>query len=181
MNLPRCFSSASSKGGSESPVSQCPGALCGLLVEHNAVRAAAPNATPPLPDLVWDEVLAGHAQAWADTCPNGHNPNRNVNGNVVGENMYFSSSASPVSPKTVVDLWAQEGQNYDISTNTCANPAQPGTIVDCGHYTQLVWRTTTSVGCGMKAGCPGQWAQVWVCDYAPAGNMVTNGTIQAPY
>jgi len=175
-----CSSSSGNRAG-EHPVAQCPGALCGILDAHNAVRAAAPSANPPLPNLTWDETLAGHAQAWADTCTDNHNPNRNVNGQIVGENMYFSSGSTPDNPSDVVDAWKQEGQNYDIAANTCNGSVQSAANLDCGHYTQLVWRATTSVGCGMKADCAGSWSQVWVCDYAPAGNMTSNGTVQAPY
>jgi pathogenesis-related protein 1 len=155
--------------------------MCGIVAAHNAVRAAAPNASPPLPALEWDAALAGHAQAWADTCPTDHNPNRNVNGQIAGENMYFSQGASPDSPDVVVGRWAQEGQNYDIATNTCNGSPQTVSNLACGHYTQLVWRETTSLGCGLRADCTGQWAQVWVCDYLPAGNMVSNGVVGAPY
>jgi uncharacterized protein YkwD len=136
--LAAACSSSGSNGASEHPVSECPGALCGILDAQNAVRASAPSANPALPELTWDETLAGHAQAWADTCPDNHNPNRTVNGQTVGENIYFSSSTTPDSPSSVVGAWAQEGQNYDITTNTCGGSPQSATNLNCGHYTQLV-------------------------------------------
>ena len=178
--LPQACSSSVGSGG-EHPVSECPGTLCGIVAAHNAERAAAPNASPALPSLVWDETLAGHAQAWADTCPSGHNPNRSVNGQSVGENMYFSSSSTANSPDSVVQTWASEKQKYDITTNTCNGAPPSGSNLDCGHYTQLVWRATVSVGCGVRVGCAGSWNQVWVCDYSPAGNMISNGVISPPY
>jgi hypothetical protein len=57
------------------------------------------------------------------------------------------------------------------ATNACA-AGEP-----CGHYTQLVWRGTTRVGCG-KATCTvnspfGAGFPTWeyyVCDYEPPGN-----------
>jgi pathogenesis-related protein 1 len=39
----------------------------------------------------------------------------------------------------------------------------------CGHYTQIVWRDTTSVGCAAQS-CP--QGEIWVCDYSPPGNYV---------
>jgi len=53
--------------------------------------------------------------------------------------------------------------------------------LDCGHYTQIVWDTTTQVGCAIQA-CPAgigspppgvttAWSYV-VCDYSPPGNIV---------
>lgn len=172
---------SSSDAAGEHPVSECPGTLCGILAEHNSVRSAAPNANPALPALVWDETLAGHAQAWADTCPSGHNPNRNIGGDSVGENMYFASGSAASSPKSVVQTWASESQKYDITANTCNGAPTTGSNLDCGHYTQLVWRETARVGCGVNTNCSGTWSQVWVCDYAPAGNMISNGVIRAPY
>ena len=46
----------------------------------------------------------------------------------------------------------------------------------CGHYTQVVWRETTEVGCAFRV-CSGDgpfgdrdW-EIWVCRYAPGGNV----------
>ncbi|GJP63317.1 hypothetical protein CLOP_g20389 [Closterium sp. NIES-67] len=40
----------------------------------------------------------------------------------------------------------------------------------CGHYTQVVWRDTTHVGCA-SAQCP-DGSSMWVCDYSPPGNFI---------
>ena len=67
--------------------------------------------------------------------------------------------------------WAEEKSDYTYSSNTCAS----GAI--CGHYTQLVWRNTTRVGCAIHT-CPGlTYGSAIFCDYYPAGNF--NG--QKPY
>ena len=39
----------------------------------------------------------------------------------------------------------------------------------CGHYTQVVWANTLSVGCGVAV-CP--TGTIVVCNYAPPGNYV---------
>ena len=64
--------------------------------------------------------------------------------------------------------WASEASNYDYASNACS-----GT---CGHYTQIVWRGSTELGCGI-ASCSknspfsgfSDWTFV-VCNYDPPGN-----------
>jgi hypothetical protein len=40
-------------------------------------------------------------------------------------------------------------------------------VADVGHYTQLVWRATTQVGC---ASASSEREDILVCRYAEAGN-----------
>jgi uncharacterized protein YkwD len=145
-----------------------------ILSAHNQVRISANNPVPnpPLPALQWSASAATTAQAWADQCDFKHNPNR---GNL-GENI---AAATPNSLTTagVVQSWASEASFYDYGTNACA----PGKV--CGHYTQVVWRSTTHLGCATKV-CDKnspfsgftRW-QFWVCNYSPPGNFVG----QRPY
>jgi pathogenesis-related protein 1 len=40
----------------------------------------------------------------------------------------------------------------------------------CGHYTQIVWRTSINLGCALQD-CPGlTYGNTIVCDYGPGGN-----------
>jgi uncharacterized protein YkwD len=137
-----------------------------MLSEHNQVRAnASPAPSPALTPLAWSDTVAQVAQSWAQQCQFAHNANRGD----VGENIYASTGGA--TPAQVVSTWASESADYDYASNTCA----PSKV--CGHYTQLVWRSTQSLGCG-KATCtvnspfPGftQW-ELWVCDYQPPGNL----------
>jgi pathogenesis-related protein 1 len=91
-----------------------------------------------------------------------------------GENLYWGGALNwsdgrkelqKVSPAQVVNGWGSEKVNYDYASNSC----MPGKI--CGHYTQMVWRTTNTVGCA-RAVCEDTQQQVWVCQYQPAGNIV---------
>ncbi|MDC0712474.1 CAP domain-containing protein [Stigmatella sp. ncwal1] len=144
-----------------------------MLTEHNRVRAVAnPTPSPALPVLTWSETAASTAQKWVDGCRFAHNPNR---GNF-GENI---AAATPGGLNTlgVVRTWAAEASDFDYARNTCS----PGKV--CGHYTQLVWRNTTQVGCAMKEcseNSPFQgftrW-NFWVCNYSPPGNFAG----QRPY
>ena len=128
-----------------------------------------PTPVPALPEMAWSTTVATTAQAWADRCKFEHNT-----GSGYGEDLY-ASTADTASAEGV-DNWTSESANYTYATNTCA----PSKV--CGHYTQVVWRTSTSLGCG-KATCTtnslfgnGTWF-FWVCDYSPPGNYVG----QKPY
>jgi pathogenesis-related protein 1 len=148
-----------------------PAELAGIVDAHNDVRAMI-DTTPALADLTWDDGLAATAVAWVDMCrdteaPSGlidHNPNR---GNNVGENVFGATAGA--SGTGAVATWAGEKANYNYANNTCSGV--------CGHYTQIVWRSTTKVGCAI-GNCPGlQFGSIVVCNYSPAGN-VSN---QKPY
>ena len=45
-------------------------------------------------------------------------------------------------------MWWAEKAHYDLAANTC----QPGQV--CGHYTQLVWSSTTKIGCAVALCTP---------------------------
>jgi pathogenesis-related protein 1 len=69
------------------------------------------------------------------------------------------------TPEAAVAAWAGEEEDYDYSSNTCAD----GKI--CGHYTQIVWADTTEVGC-QQYDCPADKQPVLVCRFFPAGNFI---------
>ena len=73
---------------------------------------------------------------------------------------YFSADFG-----NVVDLWYDEVEYYDFD--------DPGTSTDpskaIGHFTQVVWKGSTKLGCGV-ASCPS--GQVVVCQYSAAGNYL---------
>jgi|GEM_PF-812862 len=151
-----------------------PAELQGTLQAHNDVRAAAlPVPMPALTDLVWSDEAAAVAQAWADNCEWGHNPNRGP----YGENIAVFSGANGGSGPATVELWASEIDFYDYDTNSCEAGEQ------CGHYTQIVWRDTTAVGCAATT-CETLvglenfgTSRFYVCNYSPPGNYVG----QRPY
>jgi len=127
-----------------------------MLAAHNEIRARA-----GVPALTWSDHLASLAGDWADsllkTGKFAHRPK-----NRYGENV-FEARGYRASANEVVAEWAAEAKDYDRAKNTC----RPGAI--CGHYTQLVWRTTKQVGCAVARG---PQREVWVCNYNPPGNYV---------
>lgn len=147
-----------------------------MLAAHNQLRSAV-----GVPPLTYSSTLAASAQAWADSLKQSNNcrmQHSNTQGRY-GENLFWASAVQwsngrrevqRISPQQVVDDWARERLNYDDDGNSCAT----GKV--CGHYTQVVWRSTTMVGCG-AAVCDDTPDQVWVCRYQPAGNVMG----QSPY
>jgi pathogenesis-related protein 1 len=142
-----------------------PAALAGITAAHNAERARV-GVEP----LAWDSRLAAIAQEWAESCVDrhgprnvlDHNPNRVAHGETMGENIF--AGTGPITAESAVQGWADERAFYDYDRNRC----ERGEV--CGHYTQLVWRSTRAVGCGVSR-CPRlDFEYTIVCNYAPAGN-----------
>jgi hypothetical protein len=114
-----------------------------------------------VPPLVWNESLQAGAQAWSDECVFEHD----LNSTGVGENMFAAWDVEDLSPSYVlrkaVDSWYKEVRDYDWN--------DPEYTPDAGHFTQLIWRATRSVGCGITDDCEGNM-RIVVCRYFPAGN-----------
>ena len=125
-----------------------------MLAAHNTVRAKV-----GVPPLAWSDRLAALAQTWAETLivrnEFVHRPK-----SPYGENL-FEISGAQVSPRQVVDEWAAEARNYDYRSNRCK--------AVCGHYTQIIWRETKKIGCGVARK---DQTEIWVCNYDPPGNIV---------
>jgi pathogenesis-related protein 1 len=123
-----------------------------LVAAHNKVRAQ--HCAQP---LTWSPKLAQFAQQWANTlrdqgCKFGHS------GGKYGENLAAGTTGA-MDPESVVAMWYDEVKGYSFK--------QPGFSMQTGHFTQVVWRGTTQVGCAMVQ-CKGN--DVWVCEYDPPGN-----------
>ncbi|NVB76955.1 MAG: hypothetical protein HOV81_01050 [Kofleriaceae bacterium] len=178
-------SDANNGSGSGSGMADAPGGvgepanLAGITLLHNQVRQMVDTtdvAAGALPPMQWDAELAALAQAWTSQCKdtdgNGlvdHSSNAsrtNVAGfPYVGENVFGSGGAA--TAQAAVNLWASEKANFTYPT---------GCSGTCGHYTQIVWRTSTHLGCAL-VDCPAlQFHGTVLCNYGPGGN---NGG--APY
>ena len=143
-----------------------PANMRGMTERHNYWRAEL-----GLPKLKWSNKLATVAQNWANNlkargCKMEHSTTR------FGENLYWSwsSKGKKRSPQEAVDAWASEKKDFNFEKLEC-NKAW----YVCGHYTQLIWENTQSMGCAVAYCKDG--SEVWVCNYEPAGNVVG----QKPY
>ena len=138
------------------PTSTEPPQFAGMVAAHNRARGAV-----GVPDLAWSDPLARTAQSWAEKLRTTQCEMRHSRTSGLGENLAWASGQH-LRPEGVVALWVQEARAFSPATGICA----PGAV--CGHYTQVVWRKTRLVGCGMAA-CGN--SEVWVCNYTPPGNV----------
>ena len=138
-----------------------------MVAAHNQWRQAE-----GVPAVKWSSQLSTSAQQWADQLKESKDCRMQHSGTKgLGENLYWASprrwsdgrrELQPITSAHVVNAWGNEKKDYDYTSNTCT----PGKM--CGHYTQVVWRSTTEIGCA-RAVCADQ-SQVWVCQYTPPGN-----------
>tara|TARA_R110002096_G_scaffold171490_6_gene344594 strand:+ start:60336 stop:61082 length:747 start_codon:yes stop_codon:yes gene_type:complete len=136
--------------------SKLPAAYQEILSAHNEVRArhcAAP--------LKWSSELQAVAQDWADQLAGANCAFEHRKKNRFGENLTFFAPVGSQSPKGVANGWYSEVQQYDFNNGQFD--------FQTGHFTQVVWTSTTELGCGVSR-CNG--GEIWVCNYNPPGNMM---------
>jgi hypothetical protein len=132
-----------------------------ILAVHNRERSGL-----GLVPLSWNPALARSARRWADylaaTGRFEHAPENDAAPE--GENLWAGTKGF-FAPEAMVNAWIREkrffrpGRFPDNSTT--------GRVEDVGHYTQLVWRATTEVGCAEATSAS---EDILVCRYAEAGN-----------
>lgn len=132
-----------------------------LLAAHNSERSAVGHAP-----LQWDDRLAADAAAYAPVLASlgrlVHSPRDSRPGQ--SENLAMASHRS-LRPEQLVGLWSRE--KLLLRPGMFPVVSRTGRWEDVGHYTQMVWPTTTRVGCALHPGP----MDVLVCRYSPKGNI----------
>jgi pathogenesis-related protein 1 len=165
------------------------GRLVGITAAHNAVRAAV-ITQPPLPPLVWSQTVADYAQQWATSLATSmcadpaHRSAAELEAVDYGENLAtfgaggLLQSGEVSTAEQAVDAWAAEKACWTFGTiqgtEVCNTACYTNLHSDgCGHYTQVVWRDSAQLGCGVATCKNGALTEdIWICNYAPAGNIV---------
>jgi uncharacterized protein YkwD len=128
-----------------------------ILNAHNQARAEV-RARP----LTWSNQLASDAQAWANHLAS-KNAFEHSHTSGQGENLWMGTERC-CSFTQMVGTFINEKKFYNGGVVTGSN------FHAFGHYTQVVWRDTTQVGCAGATGSDRKYRLV--CRYSPAGNVI---------
>jgi hypothetical protein len=132
-----------------------------LLAAHNRERAAVGH-----PPLAWDPALAGAAASYGPVLASlrqlVHSPRETRPGQ--RENLAMASHGT-LSPEQLVNLWSRE--KLLMHPGVFPAVSRTGRWEDVAHYTQMVWPTTTRVGCAIFAAD----MDYLICRYSPPGNI----------
>ncbi|KAJ3152158.1 hypothetical protein HDU89_001377 [Geranomyces variabilis] len=132
------------------------------LAAHNNARAQDGRRA-----LSWSTNLQSAAQQWADTEAAGGGAEHHSG--VYGENLYqewgFTSNNAAPTCADAVAMWIAEKPNFPVGGRI-----GDGNFGSYGHYTQIIWGTTTQVGCGIAVRQDATLNAYIVCRYDPPGN-----------
>ncbi|KAJ3593820.1 hypothetical protein NHX12_006154 [Muraenolepis orangiensis] len=154
-----------------------------ILQLHDRLRGGVYPTASNMEHMVWDDELERSATHWAEECQWEHGPQSLLMS--IGQNLAVHWGRHR-SAAYHVQAWYDEVKDYTYPYPQECNPWCPDRCSGpmCTHYTQLVWATTTRVGCAVHT-CPRMdvWGEVWensvylVCNYSPKGNWIG----EAPY
>jgi hypothetical protein len=132
-----------------------------VLAVHNRERALV--GTPP---LRWSDKLAADAAAYVPHLVRlkylEHSPKASRPGQA--ENLSLGAAGFH-SAEMMVGFWVDEKK--DFVNGAFDKVSRTGNWLDVSHYTQMIWRGTTEVGCAQGTG---ERRTYLVCRYTPKGN-----------
>ncbi|KAG9474797.1 hypothetical protein GDO78_003320 [Eleutherodactylus coqui] len=151
-----------------------------ILQLHNKLRGQVHPSASNMEYMTWDDELERSAEAWAQQCMWEHGPTNLLMS--IGQNLAVHWGRYR-SPAFHVQSWYDEVKDYTYPYPHECNPYCPERCSGpmCTHYTQIVWATTTKVGCAVNV-CKKMnvWGEIWenavylmVSSSRPAGDKHT--------
>ncbi len=132
-----------------------------LLAAHNSERVMVGH-----PALVWDPYLAASAASYGPALASlrrlVHSPRETRPGQ--RENLAMAWHGT-MTPEQLVGMWSNEKRMLQPGIFPAVSAT--GRWEDVAHYTQMVWPTTTRVGCAIFSA---DWDYL-ICRYSPPGNI----------
>ena len=134
-----------------------------VLAAHNAARAEVGVAP-----LVWSDRLAAEAAPWAQHLIElGHMEHSAQSARPgEGENLWMGAK-DYFTTATMIKMWTDEKSDFQYGRFPDVSGSKPWQAV--AHYTQMVWKNTTQVGCATAIAGK---QEVLVCRYNPQGNFM---------
>ncbi len=130
-----------------------------VVDRHNAIRQELYSGS----DLSWSATVAATAQAYAEVLASKGTMEHDQD-TPYGENLAIATYAIDYTVST--NMWYEEKPYYDYTLNDCIDGEM------CGHYTQMIWKDSTEIGCGSAIIQTGSFKNgvIVVCRYNPSGN-----------
>ncbi|CAL8243416.1 unnamed protein product [Lota lota] len=147
-----------------------------IVAQHNRLRSRVKPMAANMQKMEWNENLALLARQRASSCQTNASRYDSPSFHHTGWNTHVSAHGV-TSFSEVIHRWFEEGLHYAYLTGQCRENAT------CQHYKQLVWATSSHVGCARQV-CVREQDQRWdfyVCSYSPGGNWEVNGRSLVPY
>ncbi|XP_074523033.1 C-type lectin domain family 18 member A-like isoform X3 [Halichoeres trimaculatus] len=146
-----------------------------IVAQHNRLRSRVKPMSANMQKMEWSERLALLAEERAASCHTDPFPPPSSPVTHVGWNTHLSVYGVHTF-SDVIDSWFEEGDDFLYLSGQCRENAT------CKHYTQMVWATSSQVGCATHL-ClkDGDLWETFVCAYFPGGNWEVSGRLVTPY
>jgi|LakMenE01Jun11ns_1017448.scaffolds.fasta_scaffold9463524_1 pathogenesis-related protein 1 len=129
-----------------------------LIDQHNSARSEV-----GVSNIEWSSKLASVAQKYADYLASNSCSFRHSGNSQYGENLFWGSGRY-YSALEASNSWYEEKELYSYTRVSNSN------YHAVGHYTQMIWKNTTSVGVGVGKCSDGSY--IYVANYYPPGNYI---------
>uniref|UniRef100_T1IKB6 Cysteine-rich venom protein n=1 Tax=Strigamia maritima TaxID=126957 RepID=T1IKB6_STRMM len=153
-----------------------------ILRLHNEFRQSIANGSDPnfpkaanMVEMAWDDELEMIAQKWTDQCKQGPDAERRSYKYPIsiGQNRFLDTEDDDKVKKDVSGLavrtWFSKKQGF--STN---DVAEFKSSEKTNHFSQMIWATSESIGCGFTRYKEVFFSNAITCNYGPAGNIPGN-------